>query len=164
MYHHTAFLSAILVLLGSVWTNKDGVKVSLGCGSNAENLWQLVCYHSACYCGFFLLFPEDVSWVRQSFTVAQDTWPYTLLKECCHMRPRPLLNVVWVITSKCIGTAFGCNLCELVIRSACMEMLNARYRAQSVNIPTFSVQCMFALGKYIFPLKWMWLWSTNYIL
>ena len=37
---------------------------------------------------------------RWSFSVAQATCLYTLLKECCQMQPRPPSNVVWVTGSQ----------------------------------------------------------------
>ena len=47
---------------------------------------------------------EDVSWVGGPSYVAQDTFAFRLWKECGHMRPRPPLNVVWLIG---FGTHLG---------------------------------------------------------
>lgn len=38
LYEMTHWNSLMLQLLGSVWTNKDGVKASLHCGDNGESL------------------------------------------------------------------------------------------------------------------------------
>ncbi len=40
---------------------------------------------------------------RWPLSVAGDAFAYTLPEECVHMWPRPPLNVVWGIKSKCIS-------------------------------------------------------------
>lgn len=63
--------------------------------------------HYTCYCSYFFLFRRGCQLINWTFNLDQETFAYTLLKDCGHMWARPPLNVVWVIRSSIAGVNTG---------------------------------------------------------